>query len=143
MATAVVDAGQVRGHHVGVALDDHGLLVLRDVLAREVDAVEHLALLVERRLRGVEVLRALVVVVELAGAEADDVAGGVADRPDQAAAEPVVDAALPAARDEAALDELVVGEALAAQVGEQRVPALGGVADAEVRGGRRRRSRAR
>ena len=66
------DAGQVAGHHVGVALDDHGLRGPGDVAAGQVDAVEHLALLVDRGLGGVEVLRLDPVVVEdPAGAEAD------------------------------------------------------------------------
>ena len=83
------DAGQVAGHHVGVALDDDRLPPPGDLPLGQVDAVEHLALLVERRLRGVEVLRAVVVVEQLAGAEADHVAGDVPDRPEQPAAEPV------------------------------------------------------
>ena len=91
VATAVVDAGEVAGHHVGVALDDHRLDGARDLAAGEVDAVEHLALLVERGLGGVEVLRLDPVVVEdPPRAEADGVAAGVADRPHQPAAEAVV-----------------------------------------------------
>src|SRR5690606_42099812 len=50
------------------------LPIFRDVLLRQVDAVEDLGLLVDRRLGGVEVLGAVVRVVQLAGAEADDVA---------------------------------------------------------------------
>ena len=85
------DAGEVAGHHVGVALDHDGLARAADVAAGEVDAVEHLALLVDRRLGGVEVLGLDPVVVEdPPGAEADGVAAGVADRPQQPAAEPVV-----------------------------------------------------
>ena len=127
------DAGEVAGHDVGVALDDDGLLVLGDVATGQVDAVEHLALLVDRRLGGVEVLRAVVVVEQLAGAEADDLAAEVADRPHQPAAEAVVDAAV-ALADEPAGEQLRVGEALLAQVVGQRVPALGREADAEVGG---------
>ena len=52
-----VDPGHVGGHHVGVALDDHGLGLLADLLTREVQPVEHVGLLVERGLRGVQVLR--------------------------------------------------------------------------------------
>ena len=84
------DAREVAGHHIRVALDDHDLLVLGDVAAGEIEPVEHLALVVDRRLGGVEVLGALVVVEQLARAEADGLAGDVADRPDQPAAEPVV-----------------------------------------------------
>ena len=90
--------------------------VPRDLLLGQVDAVEHLRLLVDRRLGGVEVLGLDAVVVEQpAGAEADDVAGDVADRPDQPAAEPVVQPAL-APPGQAGGDQLVLGERLAAQV---------------------------
>ena len=41
VATAVGHAGQVAGHHVGVALDDHRLALLGDLLLGQVDAVEH------------------------------------------------------------------------------------------------------
>ena len=89
VATAVGHPGQVAGHHVGVPLDDHRPALLGDLPLGLVDAVEHVRLLVDRRLRGVEVLRAVVVVEQLARAEADHVAGEVADRPQQPAAEPV------------------------------------------------------
>src|SRR5680860_1852728 len=81
-----------------------------------------MALLVDRRLRGVEVLRVDPVVVEQpAGPEADHVSGRVPDRPQQASAKPVV-VASPALRDEPAGDELLVLETLLAQVLEQRIP---------------------
>ena len=99
-------AGEVAGHHVGVALDDDRLAGARDLAAGQVDAVEHLALLVDRGLGGVEVLRLDPVVVEdPARTEADRLAGGLADRPEQPAAEPVVVAAL-ALRDEPGGDQL-------------------------------------
>ena len=68
------DPGQVAGHHVGVALDDDGPGGLRDLLLGQVDAVQHLGLLVDRGLGRVQVLRAVVVVAQLARAEADDLA---------------------------------------------------------------------
>ncbi len=84
-------SGQVAGHHVGVALDHDRLGGAGHVAARQVDAVEHLALLVDRGLGGVEVLRLDPVVVEdPARAEPDRVAAGVADRPQQPSAEAVV-----------------------------------------------------
>src|SRR5439155_16621773 len=72
--------------------------------------------------------------VQLAGAEADDLAADVADRPHQAAAE-AVDGAAAALLGEAGEQELLVGEALAAEVTGEVVPALGAVADGEVLGG--------
>ena len=128
------DTGQVRGHHVGVALDDHCLLGARDVLAREVDAVEHLALLVERRLRGVEVFRPVVVLAQATRAESHDIAGEVADRPHEAPAEAVVGTTL-TLHGEAGLHQDLLGEPLLLQVVRQAVPAQRGEADAEVRGG--------
>ena len=68
------DPGQVAGHDVGVALHHHQLPFLGDVPLGEVDPVEDLGLLVERGFRGVQVLGALIVLVEFAGAEADGVA---------------------------------------------------------------------
>ncbi len=71
---------------------------------------------------------------QLARAEADDLAADVADRPHQPPAE-AVDGAPAALLGEAGEEQLLVGEALAAQVAGEVVPALGAVADAEVRGG--------
>src|SRR5699024_3599877 len=112
-------AGQVGGHDVRVVLDDDDALRLRDLALREVQAVEHLRLVVERGLRGVEVLGALVVVVELARAEADRAPRDVPDGPEDAAAEAVVDTAAPL-RHETRGRDLLRREAAAAQ-GAQEV----------------------
>ncbi len=40
------DAGEMAGHDVGVSLNDDGLLLLGDVAAGKVDAVQHLTLLI-------------------------------------------------------------------------------------------------
>ncbi|MCY1220629.1 hypothetical protein D9M72_326490 [compost metagenome] len=125
------DPRQVAGHDVGVTLHHHQLPFLGDVPLGEVDAVEHLGLLVERGFRGIEVLGALIVLIEFPGAEADGVAGDVTDGPDQAAAEPVIDT--PVAFGEHARQlQLGIRVAPAAEVLEQRVPALRGIADAEL-----------
>src|SRR5690606_23386437 len=105
--------GQVGGHDVRVPLDADDPLRPRDLPLREVEAVEHLRLPVERRLRGVEVLGPLVVLVELPGAEANRAARDIADGPHDAAPEPVVDAA-PSLRDEARGRDLLRREAAAA-----------------------------
>jgi hypothetical protein len=128
------DSGEVAGHDVRVALDDDRAAGLGDVLLREVDAVEDLRLLVDRGVGRVEVLRAVVRLVELSRAEADDLAADVADRPHQAAAE-AVDGAAAALLGEAGEEDLLVGEALAAEVAGEVVPALRAVADGEVLGG--------
>jgi len=57
------DAGKVAGHDVGSPRRSRAMLA-GDVLLGHVDAVEQLALLVDRRVRGVEVLRVDLVVVE-------------------------------------------------------------------------------
>ena len=135
------DAGQVAGHHVGVALDHDRLHRAGDVAAGQVDAVEHLALLVDRGLGGVEVLRLDPVVVEdPPRPEADRLAAGLADRPEQAAAEAVV--RRPADRDQPGRDGLLLGEALLPQVAQQRVAVARREADPELLGRRPGRSRA-
>ena len=128
------DAGEVARHHVGVALDDDDAVIARDVALGEIEPVEHLRLVVDRGLGRVEVLRPVVVVVQPPRAEADHLTGHVADRPDHAAAEAVVDAAL-SLRDEAGAAELLIREARRAQRGVHARPAARRVADAEVRGG--------
>lgn len=128
------DAGQVAGHDVRVALDDDRAARLRDLLLGEVDAVEDLGLPVDRRLGRVQVLRAVVVLAQAAGAEADDLAADVADGPHEAAAE-AVDGPATALLGDPGGDEFLVGEALAAQEAREVVPAGRAVADAEVRGG--------
>ena len=68
--------GQVHRHHVGVALDDDGLVPLGDVALGQVEAEQHRRLLVQHRLGGVDVLGFHRVVVEQpARAEPDDLAG--------------------------------------------------------------------
>ena len=94
------DAGEMARHDVGVPLDDDDLVAAGDVALREVEPVEHLGLLVDRRLGGVEVLGAVVVLEEPARAEAQHLPRDIADGPHDAAAEAVVDAPL-SLRDEA------------------------------------------
>ena len=55
----VRDAGERERHHVGVALADHDLTAADDLALRPVQAVEQPALLVDRRLGGVLVLRSV------------------------------------------------------------------------------------
>ena len=50
-----VDAGQVHGHHVRIAFDDHDLPLLDDGGFRQIDAVKHLGFAVELRVRRVDV----------------------------------------------------------------------------------------
>ena len=67
--------------HVGVSLDDHAAVLLRDRLPRGVEPVEQVALAEQLALARVDVLRRQrVVVVELARLEAADAAAGVGER---------------------------------------------------------------
>ena len=50
-----VDAGQVHGHHVRIAFDDHHLSFLDDGGFGQIDAVKHLGFAVELRVRRVDV----------------------------------------------------------------------------------------
>ena len=128
-------AGLVAGHHVGVALDDHRPAALGDLPLGVVDAVEHVRLLVERRLGRVQVFRAVVVVEQLARAEPDHVAGQVLDRPQQPAPEPVDQRAGAGRLGQAGGVQLLGGEALLPQVLGERVPRVGGETAAVPLGG--------
>ena len=115
--------GQVHGHDVGVALDDDRLAGLGDLPLGLVEPEQHLRLVVDGRLGGVEVLGLdAVVVEEPPGAEPDDVAAEVADRPQQAALEPVAVAALAGDRQPGLL-QFVEGVALREQVLGELLPA--------------------
>src|SRR6266404_5730737 len=120
------------GHEaVEVALDEDGPAPVADRSLGDVEGVEHLALDVERGLRGVEVLRLLA--RQRAPAEGHHAALHVADREEQAATEAVVEAGLVlAGQDEPGLHQDVVRDPLPAHDREQRVPALGRVAQAEA-----------
>jgi len=100
-----------------------------------VATVEHLVLLVDRRLGAVEVLRPVVIVEQLARPESDDIATQIPDRPDEPTAEAVVDPTV-ALADEAARHQLGIGEALDPQVTGQCIPGLRREPNAEVRSGR-------
>ncbi|GMA92333.1 hypothetical protein GCM10025869_28620 [Homoserinibacter gongjuensis] len=128
------DAREVAGHDIRVALDDHDLLALGDVAAREIESVEHLRLVEDERLGGVEVLGALIVVEQLAGAEADGLPRHVADRPDHAAPEAVVGVAAVTGGEQARGDEIVLAEPLLQEGVLEGVERLGGVAHAEALG---------
>jgi hypothetical protein len=128
------DSREVARHDVRVALHHHKLPVLGDAALGEVDPVEHLGFFVQRGLGGVEVFGALVILVELPGAETDGVPRDVPDGPDQAAAETVVDAPVSFGEHAGEL-KLGVRETPVSKVLEQCVPALGRVAHAELLGG--------
>ncbi len=125
------DAGEVARHDVGVALDHDHLPAARDVLAGQVEPVQHLALVVDRRLGRVQVFGTVVVIQQLARAETERCARDVADRPDQATAEAVVDVATIATAEQARRHQLLLGVAQRLQMLAQR-PAARGETDAET-----------
>ena len=127
------DAGEVCRHDVRVAFHDDDLLSLGHIAFCQVNAVEHLGFLVQLRLGGVQVFGALIVVEEATGTEPDGFTGDGANRPDDAAAEAVVQAAV-AFREHTGRLQLLVREALGAKVLEQVVPAARGVAYTELAG---------
>lgn len=117
------DPGQMHRHHVGVALDDHGLVALGDVAFGQIDAEHHVRLLVQQRLGRVDVLGFHRIVVEQpAGAEPDHLAGRAADGPQQPPVEPV-HRATPALPRQAGRLQLLELKTLALQVFCQRIPA--------------------
>src|SRR5437867_12280881 len=118
---------------VDVALDQQCAVLRLDRRACEVGPVEQVALGVERGLRRVELLPLLV--PEPATAEGDDPALKIADREQEASAEAVVGASAILARDRQARgDQRLLRDLLGPHEGEQRLPPLGRVAEAEMPG---------
>ena len=129
--------GQMGGHDVRVSLDDDDTVIARDVALGQIQAVEHLALVVDRGLGGVEVLGdSGVLLRQASAAESDGGAGDIAYGPHETIAEAVVDPRTAGAplTAQARGDEFVLGEAPGAQHVGQAVPAGGGVADPEMSG---------
>ena len=126
-------SGEVTRHDVGVALDDDRLLVLGDLPTGQVDAVEHVGLLIDRRFRGVQVLGAVVVIGEFARPETNDVSAEIAYRPHEPSAKPVVHTTV-ALTDQSPGQQFLIGESLTAQEAGERVPGLRSEADTEVLG---------
>ena len=128
------DPGRVHGHDICIALDHHRATLGGDVPLGQIQTEQHLGLLVEHRLGRVHVLAQLVVLEQLSCAEADNLAGQVADGPQQAAMEPVDEGAAGAGLGQARRLEFLGLEALAHEVLAHGVPAGGRVAAPEMRG---------
>ena len=127
-----VDAGQMHGHHVRIAFDDHHLPLLDDGGFGQIDAVKHLGFAVELRIRRVDVFGGdLVVLIQLARAEAERAAGRIADGPGHSAAEIVIDAAL-ALTGQARVEDFLLRKPLGGQVAHKIIPTLGRVAATET-----------
>ena len=124
-------AGQVHGHHVGIAFDDHDLTFLHDRGFGHIDAVQHLILVVQLGIRRIDVFRVdRIVLIQLPRAETQRSAGGVAYRPSHAAPEIVVYAALPLPG-KARVEHFLLRESLAGQMAHEIVPTLGRIAASE------------
>lgn len=129
----VADALLGQGDDIHVALDHHDLVEVAILLPGFVESVEFLALVEDRSLRGVQVLR--LVVAEHPAAEGDDPPAAVADREHHAIAEAVVAlAGVAVLHQQAGVEHGLELQVVATQVLEQVVPARRGEAEAEVAG---------
>ena len=127
--------GQVHRHHVGVALDDDGLMPFGDIAFGQVDPEQRRRLLVQQRLWSVDVLGFHRIIVEQPSCpEPDHLSGRRADRPQQPAVEPI-DRATPTLPRQARSLQLLELKPLAQQMFCQRIPARRRKAAAEVTGG--------
>ena len=122
------------GVHVALHQDQIAQLAF----LRQIQAEEVLALVEDQRLRRIEVFRRVgVIIVHDPAAEADDVAPDIDDGEHQPVPEPVVDiAVLLRFGHQARVDQLLLGVALGLHGLHQRIPGVGGVADAEGGQGR-------
>jgi hypothetical protein len=124
--------GEMAGHNVRVALDDHSSVLAGDVLLGHIHAVQQLTLLVDRRLRRVQVLGLDAIVVEQpARTEPDDVTAGVADRPEQPPVEAIDQSPARRLAGQAGQRQLRTGETFGEQVLGEHVPSGRRVAAAE------------
>ena len=80
------------GHHIRVALNNDHLARFSNVFLGQIEPVKHSGLVIHRGFRGIQILRALVVVVKLPGPKTNRCPRDIADGPDQSAAEAVIGA---------------------------------------------------
>ena len=140
LATTLATPAWARAMHVGVALDHVDAVLLARRRLGLVEAEQGLALVVERRLRRVEVLGLLV--AQRAGAEAERAPALVAEREHDAAAEAVVGAAALAGDHEPGVEQVLLAEPLGEGGVAQLLPARQAVARRGRRGRPRPRGRA-
>ena len=127
----MLHARLVQGHDVGVAFHQQDPVLAHDGRPREVQPVEHVALVVQRAFRAVEVLRDVLVLAQGPPAEADDPARRVPDGEHHAAPEEVVGGAVAFLRKPCG-DEAVEGVAGLERRLRHGVPPFWAPADAEV-----------
>ena len=111
-----VDSGQMHGHHVGIAFDDHHLTFLDDRSLRHVNAIEHLIFAVQHRIRRIDVFRTdRIVLIQFARSEAQRTTGRIANRPCYAASKIVVHPVL-ALTSQSRVQHLLLRETFAGQI---------------------------
>ena len=142
----ILDARFEGGDEVDLAFANNGRFLIDERPLGFVDAKKHVPFNKERRFRGVDVFAAKRLLIQHPPAERDHLADVVADREHQAVAEPVVEvgravrvAIFPLVliflhRHQAARNEFVVVETLAACPVGERIPRLGGVPELPVFG---------
>ena len=127
-----VDSGQMHGHHVGIAFDDHHLTFLDNRSLRHINAIQHLVFAVQRRIRRIDVFRAdRIVLIQFACAKTKRTTGRIANRPCYAATKIVVHPMLSLAS-QSRVQHLLLREAFAGQVPNQIVPTLRSVSTTET-----------
>ena len=126
-------AGLDGGDQVEVALDDDADALAADRILGPVQPVQDIALVIQRRLRRIEVFR--FALRKQAPAESHHPAGDIVDREDHPPAEAVDDPAGLALGRQAGLEQLLLREALLRQFAEEHVAARNRPADAELLAG--------
>jgi hypothetical protein len=131
----VVQPRLVQARDVHVTLDDEQALQRQARLSRFIQAVELAALMEQRRLGRIEVLR--LAAVDHAAAEADDPAARVADREHHAIAEAVVERVLARRRslapdDEAGREQRALRLLGCAEAAQHLLPGVRRIADAKL-----------
>ena len=114
--------------HIAFSHDQPAALAMAEGLARRLVTVQHVRLVEERRIAGIEVFR-LGVGLQRPAAKGDDPAARVGDREHQPAAESVIGLpALVAFLDQAGFQQFSVGEAALMQMRPRAPPVIGRIA---------------
>ena len=122
----------VGSHDIGVAFNNDNPASLSDFFLRKIQAIQDLGLVINRRFRGVEVLRGfLILIIQTPGTKTNSRARNIADWPHQSSPETVIKSAVTPSRQTGSFN-LLIGESLRTKVTCQRIPRGRRVANPKV-----------
>ena len=127
-----IHPGQMHGHHIGIPLDNHRLTLLHNRLLGQINAIQHLILVIQLRIRRIDILRRnLIIVIQLARTKPQRTPRRITNRPRHTPTEIVIHATLPLTS-QSRIQHLLLCKPLRRQITHQIIPTLRRIAATEA-----------